>query len=100
MKQVPGQWSSLAAMLLLLTPVLLPAQDGAEIAGNACAMCHQTVVGAAASSPSLFDLSAQLAPFTTAQLQTLLQQPQHAVAKSLLQESDLEALRDYLNSLH
>lgn len=87
------------ATIALLVPTLLWAQDGAETAGNACVMCHQLNAGAAASSPSLFDLAAQHAPFSTEQLQTLLQQPQHAVAKSLLQDSELEALRHYLNSL-
>lgn len=99
MQKTQGKWTHLVAMALVLLPAWLQAQDGAAVAGNACAMCHQTVAGAQGSSPSLFELAEQHAPFTTEQLQTLLQKPQHAVAKSLVQESELEALRDYLNSL-
>jgi len=99
MQQTQGKWTGFAAVALLLLPTWLQAQDGAAVAGNACAMCHQTVAGATGSIPSLFELAEQRAPFTSEQLQALLQQPQHAVAKSLVQASELEALRDYLNSL-
>ncbi len=93
------QYLFLCVSVMLLLPALLPAQDGAEIAGNACAMCHQLSADGADGSSNLFDLAEQHAPFTPEKLQSILQQPQHTVAKSQVQESDLAALSDYLNDL-
>lgn len=89
----------ICASVMLLMPALLPAQDGAEIAGNACAMCHQLSPDGAGGSPNLFDLAKQHKPFNAEKLQSILEQPQHTVAKSQVQESDLAALSEYLNSL-
>jgi len=87
------------ASILLLVSVALQAQDGAEIAGNACAMCHQLSPDGTGGSPNLFDLAEQHGPFNVEKLQSVLQQAQHTVAKSQVQESDLAALSDYLNGL-
>ncbi|MBU1187920.1 MAG: hypothetical protein KKC01_02715 [Gammaproteobacteria bacterium] len=92
-------WLMAIVALGLLTPALLPAQDGAAVAGNACAMCHQLTPDGDSAVPSLFDLAAEHAPFSAEQLQSLLQQPQHAVANSMVSEGDLQPLSDYLNEL-
>jgi mono/diheme cytochrome c family protein len=77
------------------------AAKGEKLARSACAMCHKLTDGTGAEvGPAFAKLAANQAPFTVEALSEVLNQPQHAPAKSKVGgAADVKAIAAYLNGL-
>jgi cytochrome c2 len=98
--------SVLAAGVILLTATAAQAADGdpavgEKLARSACAMCHKLPDGSgAAVGPALAEIAADQGPLTVEAVTEVLDQAQHAPAKSQLDlPADAADLAAYLNGL-
>jgi cytochrome c2 len=106
MRQALHVAAVLAAWALAAAPAAAEGEDadagsGAELAQEACAMCHQLPDGTGnAVAPPLAELAQQQGPFDAARLHAVLEQAQHAPARPKVDlETQSGALVDYLNAL-
>jgi cytochrome c2 len=93
------------AAVLLLAPVAVAqagdAAAGEKLARSACAMCHKLPDGRGAEvGPPFAEIAAGQSEFQAAAVVEVLNQPQHAPAKSQVDlPADAEDLAAYLNAL-
>ena len=95
-----------AAVLLSVPMATAQADDGDPAAGeklarSACAMCHKLPDGSGATvGPAFTEIAGDQAPLRSDQLVEVLNQPQHAPAKSQVDlPADAADLAAYLNGL-
>lgn len=74
---------------------------GEKLARSACAMCHKLPDGSGANvGPALPTLAADQGPFSAEAIVEILNQPQHAPAKSQVElPADANDVASYLNGL-
>ncbi|MDZ7713906.1 MAG: c-type cytochrome [Rhodovibrio sp.] len=95
-----------AAFMLCLPVAAAQADDGDPAAGeklarSACAMCHKLPDGSGATvGPAFPEIAGEQAPLSSDQLVEVLNQPQHAPAKTQVDlPADAADLAAYLNGL-
>ncbi|MBK1669877.1 hypothetical protein CKO28_17715 [Rhodovibrio sodomensis] len=98
--------SVLAAAALVMVATAGQAADGDPAAGeklarSACAMCHKLPDGSGAPvGPAFANIAAERAPISAQAISEVLDQPQHAPARSQVDlPADAEDLAAYLNGL-